>query len=380
MSVPVGKPLIWLLLGEKLGDNAQVELVAEHLGLPYESRRLVMQEAWKLGKPGFAANLDHIDLEASDRLEAPWPDLILTVGRRPAMAALWVKEQNAGRTRIVLFGRPKKWLDRFSLVVAPAQYGIPPAANVLPIELPLMKVDEARLERGRAEAAQILADMPRPITAVLVGGRTKPYRFGASEARELLSELGARCAADGGSFYFSTSRRTNPEVLEVLARELPANARLFRFGDEEAMNPYAALLAEADRFVVTGDSISMMVEVARLGRPLAIHELPIEGGNLTEFLRRVAFGLSRGGLRGRIGMLLFRLGLLGFARDLGAMHRRLYALGAARPLTVGFSAPDGPAEHEGVAVAARIRALLGPAEARADQLAPSTACNEGATG
>ena len=34
------------------------------------------------------------------------------------------------------------------------------------------------------------------------------------------------------------------------------------------------LLGLADGFVVTGDSISMMVEIARLGRPLAIFDLP----------------------------------------------------------------------------------------------------------
>ena len=42
-----------------------------------------------------------------------------------------------------------------------------------------------------------------------------------------------------------------------------------------AENPYLALLGLADRFVVTSDSVTMMVEVARLGRPLAIFELPL---------------------------------------------------------------------------------------------------------
>ena len=32
-------------------------------------------------------------------------------------------------------------------------------------------------------------------------------------------------------------------------------------------NPYLGLLAHGDRFVVTGDSISMLVEVARLAKP-----------------------------------------------------------------------------------------------------------------
>ena len=49
-----------------------------------------------MGKPHFRASLYHID-RALRALEPPWPDLILTVGRRPSMAALWVKAQAQGR-------------------------------------------------------------------------------------------------------------------------------------------------------------------------------------------------------------------------------------------------------------------------------------------
>jgi len=104
------KPKVWLLIGDKLGDNAQVTAVARALDWPQEYRRLVFREPYVLGKPRFVPDLFHVDRQRSDPIEPPWPDLILTIGRRPAMVALWIKRQSGGRTRIVLFGRPKRHL------------------------------------------------------------------------------------------------------------------------------------------------------------------------------------------------------------------------------------------------------------------------------
>src|SRR4030095_11663972 len=70
-------------------------------------------------------------------------------------------------------------------------------------------------------------------------------------------------------------RRTPPNIVAALSANLPPNARLYPWTTDQNRNPYAALLGLADRFVVTGDSISMMVEVARLQKPLAIAPLPL---------------------------------------------------------------------------------------------------------
>jgi hypothetical protein len=138
-------------------------------------------------------------------------------------------------------------------------------------------------------------------------------------------------------------------VADALAATLPAGARLFRWSAEASDNPYPALLALADRFVVTGDSASMLVEVARLGRPLAIFELPAGRG-----ARQL---LTRALLRAR-ALWPARLGRP--QRDLTALHRVLYRLGLARPLDQGFSPPsDGAGVSAQLAeIRSRVRALL----------------------
>ena len=48
--------------------------------------------------------------------------------------------------------------------------------------------------------------------------------------------------------------------MDCLEKHLPGNATLFRWSEDTEDNPYLALLGLADRIVVTGDSISMLVE------------------------------------------------------------------------------------------------------------------------
>jgi mitochondrial fission protein ELM1 len=339
-SVVERTPRVWMLVGEKQGDNAQLRVVAGALGWPVEERRIAMQPAWVRGKPRVRPSLEHIDPARSDRLEPPWPDLLIAIGRRLSMVALWVREQSGGRTRIVLFGKPRRLRRRFDLIVASAQYRVGRGPNVLHAGLPLMRVDPAAVTAAADAWRARLAHLPRPLTALLVGGPTKPVRFDAAVARGLAVQAAGLAAEAGGSLYVTTSRRTPAEVVDALAAGLPAGTPLYRWVPDAAENPYLALLGLADRFVVTSDSITMMVEVARLGRPLAIFALPPAPG--------------------RWGRRLLR------GRDLEAVPRLLIEQGVAVRLGAPFRAPDGPPVDELARVVERIRALLRPSGAAGD--------------
>jgi mitochondrial fission protein ELM1 len=325
-------PRTWVLLGEKAGDNGQVEAVADALGWPLERRRIAMLEQWRVGKPRVRASLDHVDLARSDALVPPWPDLVLAIGRRLSMVALWIRAQAGGRTRIVMIGQPRRLARRFDLIVVSAQYRGCAHRNVLRLELPLMRVDVDAVAAAAREWAPRLADLPRPLTAVFVGGPTKPVVLDAGVARTLAARAAA--AAAGGTLYVTTSRRTPAAVTDALAASLVPPARLHRFGAPGQANPYRALLGLADRFVVTSDSVTMMVEVARLGRPLAIFPLPFAPGR---FWRR-----------------------LGSQRDLEAIPRLLIERGLAVWLGEPFHPVTASVPDELPAVVERISALFEP--------------------
>jgi len=334
------RPRVWLLIGEKLGDNAQTREVgaalAGRLGWSVEERRVAVLPAWQQAKPFVRPSLHHVDRARSDPLGPPWPDLVVGVGRRLSMVELWIRARSGGRTRIALLGRPRRLLRHFDLVVAPAQVRVPARPNVHRLSLPLMRVDTEALA-GEVEAWRPrLADMARPLTAVLVGGPTRRQRLDPREARRLLERT--RRAAPDGSLYVVTSRRTPADVGDALEGDLPTGSRLHRFSEGGA-NPYRALLGLADRFVVTSDSLSMMVEVARLGRPLAIHGLP------------------------------GRPGLPWSSRDDRAIPRLLRERGLAVRLGEPFAPAGARAPDELGQVVERLRELVEPAPRPADRAA-----------
>jgi mitochondrial fission protein ELM1 len=354
---------VWLVLGDKRGDNAQVEALADAIGWPYERRHIALKDEWVIGKPRVEASLHHLDASRSDPLAPPWPDLILTIGRRPSMAALWVKTQSGGRTRVVLVGKPAGRLELFDLVIASAEAQLPPVPSVFKTTLPLMRVPEDEVAKAAELWRPRLAALPRPLVAFLIGGPTSPFVYDDSVLRRL-DALAREVVAQGGTPWFTTSRRTPAAFVDALVRALPPGTRLFRFAPDAAENPYRALLGSADGFIVTGDSISMMVEVMRLQRPLAI--LPLPSGwlgaldarrrSLTRWLFAEGGGAA-GRLRRGLGRALFLAGLVSQTRDFPAFHRMLVARGLAVFAGEPFRAPTGAVPDDLADAAARVRAL-----------------------
>ncbi len=359
------QPRVWLILGNKKGDNGQVETLAQALHEAYgwhcERKDIQVREPFLFGKPKVAPTLYHIEPERSAPLQPPWPDLIITVGRSPANVALWVQQQSGGHTRLVLIGKPSGYMERFDLIITSAETLPAPYPNVQRIDLPLMRVNAAEIARGERDWRERLDGLPRPLVAIMIGGPTNPFVFNAAVGETLLQQARQVIAA-GGTPYFSTSRRTPAAVTERLRQALPPQARLYDWNDSATHNPYHGLLALADRFVVTGDSISMMVEVIQLRKPLQILPLPTGAlGRLDQARRSLARWLyrpargPRGHLRVALARLVYRLHLIRHTRHYPGFHQRLVDLGLASWVDTPATAPATAPPDELPPLVARVR-------------------------
>jgi hypothetical protein len=91
--------------------------------------------------------------------------------------------------------------------------------------------------------------------------------------------------ADGGSLIVLPSPRTPPEVIAAArdaARRTSAAALLAPLGGPPS---YAELLAAADRICVTADSVSMVSESLRTGKPVGL--VPIRSTRLGKLFMHV---------------------------------------------------------------------------------------------
>lgn len=371
-------PRTWLLLGERAGDNAQVVALGRALGWPGEVKQIRYDSEETTEFKDRGASLIGVDRAGSDTLAAPWPEAIIAIGRRSVPVARWIREQAAKDGTNILhihLGRPRADLGLFDLVVTTPQYNLPAADNVMEISLPVVFLDGEALGRAAAAWHGRFAALPRPWHAVLVGGPTPQLAFGESEAERLLGELGAWHAQAGGSLIVTTSPRTPPAVLAALQAELGRSERhlLLPFaaaGD----NPYLALLALADDFVITIDSASMVAEAATRRKPVYLFDLPKIAAKRKPGLKAAfsrAWRLRRkrrqdAGLAADLGDRLYdawtRRGKARPRRDIGQLMKRLVENGIARPLDApGDPAAGGPATagttEEIAAVLARIQAL-----------------------
>jgi mitochondrial fission protein ELM1 len=360
-------PSIWVVLGDKPGDNAQVRVIEKALPWACINKHIQVLDPFILGKPKVGPTLYHIDRGRSDPLEPPWPDLILTSGRRPANVALWIREQSGGHTRIVLVGKPSTRADDYDLVIYSAENQFPPLVNLQAISLPLMRVDEAQIVQAAAEWEPRLQELPRPLIAFLIGGPTGPFVFTPSTTRHLLDYIERIIRETGGTPYITTSRRTPPDVVAALQAGLPSGARLFAWSADAAENPYRGLLGLADGFVVTGDSISMMVEVIRLHKPLAIFPLPVSSLGaldqsrraLTRWLFRPENGTLAGRMRRGLTGMLYKLGIVTQTRDFTAFHDLLVSKGLATYAGDTLPRkPDGQVPDDLAIAVQRIMALM----------------------
>lgn len=349
-----GAAPIWVLLGSRHGDNQQLLAIAQTLGLPYRAIQLRFNAASTLGPVLLGATRLSWTNRSAEPLEAPWPRAVLAAGRRSVPAARWIRRQSGGRTRLVHINRPWAPLSWFDLVISTPQYALPQRDNVLVNRMPFVPCGPPAAGDLPASLRQHAAALPRPWTLVMVGGNSRPYVFDDSAAARLAQRVNEAVRGSGGSAWVLASPRTPAAAMERIERALAIPARVVRWGEGE--NPYPALRATADRFLVTADSAAMLTEALLSGRPVLPFPLPLR----PDWRWRVVAAWRSAAERAPASWLarsfnaLHELGWLSSVRDVG---RLVQALDAAQVFDGQGRAPE-LARQERHATVARIRRLI----------------------
>ncbi|MGB5405586.1 MAG: mitochondrial fission ELM1 family protein [Thiogranum sp.] len=345
------RPLTWVLTGYKAGDNAQVLALADALGWRYDVKRFNYRKTELLTNRLLAVTLAGIDKTYSSALSPPWPDLIITAGRRNEPVARWIRKQAGGRTRLVHVGRPWAPLDVFDLIITTPQYFLPDRQNVLKNYLPLHGVMSGRLNEAADAWRQRLAHLPRPCTAVLIGGDSGPFVFTGEKGQRLGQLVNSMALHGGGSLLVTDSARTPGCAFEAFQRELSVPAYIHHWTEAGDANPYLAYLALADQLVVTGESMSMLTEASFTCKPLYI----FDPGDTRPWWRH-GYNFRYKPLSHRLAMLLAARRM---HRDVGNIQRQLVASGRAVWLGHTFPAGKRAAPPDDAQLAAmRVRALF----------------------
>jgi mitochondrial fission protein ELM1 len=256
------KPIVWVITEGLVGTENQCLGVAEALKLNPIIKRIGLRQPWKFLSPylGFECLATF-----SEPLNAPWPDILITSGRKSIAASRYIKKQSQGKTFTVHIQDPRINPKQFDIVAIPEHDPTRGDNVVISIATP-NRVTEDKLASAKLEFEDSFKKIGEPRIAVLIGGSTKKHQFGQEDTEEIIQKLSPL-----KNMMITTSRRTGEKNITSLKEKLGQNF----FWDGQQPNPYLGILAWADFILVTADSTSMISEAATTGKP--VYVLPMNG-------------------------------------------------------------------------------------------------------
>lgn len=317
---PGSRPTAWVLAAPGAGDNGQLRALVGLLEVDARWIERVDKISRVLLDRLTGIRARRIPRSKQARYRPPWPDLVLIAGGRAVIDALRIRCASGGKSRVVCLGRPWAPLRWFDLVVTTPQYRLPPADNLVTLDLPLNlppRAPDDELSHWVSE----LRCLPRPLLGVLLGGDSGSYRFDACSAERIALSINRLAARANGSAVVVGSPRTPQKAIDLIYSQLEIPSRVYAWGPRSP-NPYAAVLQLADALLVTSDSASMLAEACNSGRPVGILDLH-------ERLRSRLIRRSRASMTALTGAVA-KLTAGGFwvpARDMPELHRRAVASG-----------------------------------------------------
>ncbi|XP_061343872.1 mitochondrial fission protein ELM1 isoform X2 [Gastrolobium bilobum] len=252
-----------------------------------------------IGKNGDSAGLSVV-LEADvmkivnlarETYEKEGPLLVVASGRDTISTASSIKRFASENVFVVQIQHPRLRLNRFDLVITPKHdyYPLtpegqkqvprflrswitprdPPDSHVVLTMGALHQIDFTSIRSAAITWHDEFARFPRPLLVVNIGGPTRNCRYGVDLAKQLAASLHS-VLVSCGSVRISFSERTPQKVSNIIVNELGNNPKVYIIWDGQGPNLHLGLLAWADAFIVTADSVSMISEACSTGKPVYV--------------------------------------------------------------------------------------------------------------
>ena len=275
-------PTCWAISDGAAGNERQALALAHALGLDPRVMQISLRQPWAALSPRLTFGAaSAFRLRDAGTIAPPWPAFAIGCGRRAALLTRMLRHWSDGATQTIQILDPRISSKHFDFVIAP-QHDAKTGNNVIRTIGALNPVDDEWLAEGRARFAHF-ASHAGPRIGVLIGASNRAQRIDDDYCDGLLDHCRALHASEGSSFLVTVSRRTTPSITTRLRHAFAQLPGLFWAGSEDGDNPYAGILAWADRLIVTPDSVNMISEACASGQPVWTYAPQAIVGKLARF-------------------------------------------------------------------------------------------------
>ncbi len=277
-TLPPGTKLVVLSDG-RAGHDSQTFGLAAALGVEKQVAPIAPRGLFKLLAP-----FGPVDPRDAAFVRRYQPDIVLAAGRRTIPALRYMKKIARGKTFTVYLNKPHNGLGAADLIIAPSHDALS-GANVISTITPVNSLTESQLAAARKNPDPRIGALPGKRVALLIGGDSHHFKF-TPQVQKQLTHIARQICLSGASLMATPSRRTPPSLIDMLKDHLQAFPSFLWDGTGE--NPYLSLLACADAFLITADSVNMISEAASTGAPIHIFTPPGGHQKLIKFQNKLA--------------------------------------------------------------------------------------------
>lgn len=267
---------IWALKDFRIGSSKQTEFLANALSDDVVEKNIEYTKYIALPNQIKPYKLG-IDFEDSDNIlnDTNYPDVIIFAGRRLAGIAIYLKKYLSKKAKkkikLISILNPNYSFKHFDFVILPFHDGVKRDKyhNIININGSLCIDNTEHIQKDFEFWDEQLKDYQRPYYSFMIGGNVKNKKMNPENLEKILNIISEFVNKNNGTLLISTSRRTNPECVELLNKEhIKCNYYLYKWGKSSRLNPYYYFINSSDIVFTTADSISMISEIVTIHKPV----------------------------------------------------------------------------------------------------------------
>lgn len=267
---------LWILLDDRRGSVGQAKGIAEALGnrINIIEKQVVYNILGSLPNWIKGRSCIGIDKKKSDKIEPPYPDLIMSTSRRTVSIARYVRKKSGNKTKIIQLMYPSEGVGicDMEMVIVPAHDSLSKQQNPKSFVITgaPTRIFTNKITAIRNQWNPVFQHLPKPWVSVIVGGAIKNHPWPLENAENLAIKLREINQKIGGSILITTSRRTGSEAEKLIMQKLEGIPMYTYMWGEKKENPIMGFYTCADLIVATADSVSMCSEACGTGSPVLL--------------------------------------------------------------------------------------------------------------